>query len=146
MVQRVSLQQCEAWISYAYGEMGKMINDEREHDQPAHDHVSRSERGLHMFLFDVWLGSSAPIFDRELNRPVNVNCNGGEQKNSNCPKQRAEVAQMLRVTIDPIGSEEDLQVAEQMADNEKNQNDAGDRDDHFFPNRRMVEGGERVQE
>jgi hypothetical protein len=27
-----------------------------------------------------------------------------------------------------------LQVAEQMADNEKNQNDAGDRDDHFFPN------------
>src|SRR6266513_5408714 len=102
--------------------------------------------GFHMFLFNVRLGSSAPVFDRELNRRVNVNRNGGEQRNSNCPKQRAEVAQMLRVTIDPIGSEEDLQVAEQMADNEKNQNDAGDRDDHFFPNRRMGESEERVQE
>src|SRR6266480_3549293 len=126
--------------------MEQVKDDEGEHDQSADDHVARRPACFHVVSLDVWLGSSAPIFDRELNRRVNVNCNCGEQKNSNCPKQRAEVAQMLRVTIDPIGSEEDLQVAEQMADNEKNQNDAGDRDDHFFPNRRMGESEERVQE
>jgi len=40
---------------------------------------------------------------------------------------------MLRITVDPIGSEKDLQVSEQMADYEKNKNDARDRDDHLFP-------------
>ena len=102
--------------------------------------MARCPARFHVVSVDVWLGSSAPIFNRELNRRVNVNCNGGEQKNSNCPKQRAEVAQMLGVTVDPIGSEKDLQVPEQMADYEKNQNDAGDRDDHFFSNRRAIEG------
>jgi hypothetical protein len=33
-----------------------------------------------------------------------------------------------------------LQVPEQMANNEKNQNDAGDRDDHFFSNRGAIKG------
>jgi hypothetical protein len=47
---------------------------------------------------------------------------------------------MLGVTIDPVRSEENLQVAEQMSDDKKDQNDAGDRDDHFLPNRGAIKG------
>jgi hypothetical protein len=67
-----------------------------------------------------------------------VNNDSGEQENSDQPKQRTEILQMLRVTIDPIRADENLQIPEQMSDHEKDQNDAGDRDDHFFPDRRAI--------
>ena len=46
---------------------------------------------------------------------------------------------MLGVSIDPVGSEEDLQIAEQMSDDEEDQNDASDGDNHLFANGRAVE-------
>jgi hypothetical protein len=45
---------------------------------------------------------------------------------------------MLRVTVDPVRSDKNLQISEQMADYEKDQNDARDRDNHFFSNRRAI--------
>ena len=45
---------------------------------------------------------------------------------------------MLRVTVDPIRSEKNLQIAEQMSDDEQNQDDSRDRDDHFFSDRRAI--------
>ena len=58
------------------------------------------------------------------------------------PEERAEIAQMLRVTIDPVRPEKNLQIAEQMADDEQHQNDAGDRDDHFLADGGAIKGGE----
>src|SRR5260370_1203118 len=52
--------------------------------------------------------------------------------------ERTEIPEVLRVTINPIWSNKNLQVAEQMSDHEKNQNDAGNRDDHFFSNGRPI--------
>src|SRR5260370_19181922 len=51
---------------------------------------------------------------------------------------------MLRVTIEPTGPEKDLEVSGQMADYEKNKNDARDGDDHLFPNRRTVKSGDET--
>src|SRR5260370_37280883 len=124
--------------------MGNVINNERKHNQAAHHHMAGCKCGFHIFSVDVWLGARPTIFDSELNRRVNVDGNGSEQKNPNCPKQWAEVAQMLRVTVDPIGPEKDLQVSEQMADYEKNKNDARDGDDHLFPDRRTVKSGDEA--
>ena len=45
---------------------------------------------------------------------------------------------MLRVAVDPIRADENLQIPEQMSDHEKDQNDAGDGDDHFLPDRRAI--------
>jgi len=45
---------------------------------------------------------------------------------------------MLRVTIDPVWSDENLQITEQMSDDKKDENDASDRDDHFLPNRGAI--------
>jgi hypothetical protein len=45
---------------------------------------------------------------------------------------------MLRVTVNPVRSYENLQIPEQMSDYKQDQNDPGDRDDHLFPNRRPI--------
>ena len=59
---------------------------------------------------DVGLRSRTPVFDRQLNRHVNVNDDRREQEQTDYPKQRAEIAQVLRVTVDPIWTEENLQI------------------------------------
>src|SRR5438552_14694630 len=126
--------------------MGDVINDKRENDKSAHHHVARSEGGFNMLLVDVGFGSSASIIDCEPDRVVNVHNDGREQKNSDYPMNRSEIAQMLRVTVDPIRAQKDLQISKQMSDDEKDQNDPGDRDDHFFSDRRMIKSRERVHE
>jgi hypothetical protein len=51
---------------------------------------------------------------------------------------------MLRVTIDPVGANENLQISKQMPNDKEDQNDAGDRDNHFFSNRRVVKSSENI--
>src|SRR6266568_2141737 len=138
MPKGISLQQAKAAIRHSDGEMGEMINDKRQHNQTAHDHVTRGECGLHVSSVDIRLGSGATILNREQDREVNVKNNSDEKKNSNQPKKRTQIAQMLRVTVDPIRSNKNLQIPQQMSDHKKDQNDAGDRDDHFFPNRGAI--------
>ena len=45
---------------------------------------------------------------------------------------------MLRVTIDPIWSKKNLQIAQEMSDHKQDQNDPGDGDDYFLPDRRPI--------
>ena len=62
------------------------------------------------------------------------------------PKERAEVAEMLRVIIDPTRSEKNLQISKEMPDDEEHQNDAGKGNDHFFANGRAIKRGESSHE
>src|ERR1041385_399991 len=112
--------------------MRDVVNDKCEHNQSAHHHVARGEGGFHMFLVDVGFGSSASIINCQPDRDVDVHDDCREEKNSDYPKNRSEIAQMLRVTVDPLRTQKDLQISKQMSDDEKDQNDPGDRDDHFF--------------
>lgn len=86
------------------------------------------------------LGSRPPIFDREKYREKNVKENHEKERSSNHPEYRSEVAEMLGITIDPFRPEKDLQIAEQMADNESNQDDPRCRDYKFSSDGRAVEG------
>jgi hypothetical protein len=61
-----------------------------------------------------------------------------EKKSSNQPKKGAQIAQMLRVTVDPIRSNKNLQIPQQMSDYKKDQDDAGDGDDDFSSNRGAI--------
>src|SRR6266536_6147573 len=119
----ISLEQPKSAVSNPHREMREVINDKCQHDQSAHHHVTRGERCFNIALIDVRLRAGTPVFNRQLDRHVDVNNDSGEQKNSDQPKQRTEIAQMLRVTIDPIWSDENLQIPEQMSDHEKDQND-----------------------
>src|SRR5881628_985744 len=70
MAERIRLEQRKARVGFTESEMRQMIKDEGEHNQPAHHHVARGERGFHMLSVDIRLGSSAPILDRQLNRYI----------------------------------------------------------------------------
>src|SRR6266513_1552126 len=115
-----------------------MINDECQHDESAHHHVTRRKRCFDVALVDVRLRAGTPVFNCQLDGHVDVNENGGQKENSDQPKQRTEIAQMLRVTVDPVRPDENLKIPEQMSDYEKDQNDASDGDDHFLPDRRAI--------
>src|SRR5437016_7417055 len=118
--------------------MRQMIDNEREHDEPTHQHVTRREVCLDIVPVNVGLRPGTPILNCQLDRQPDVNNDRGKQEQANCPQQRTEIPEVLRVTINPIWSNKNLQVAEQMSDHEKNQNDAGNRDDHFFSNGRPI--------
>src|SRR5262249_22089027 len=112
----------------------------------AHQHMSRCEVCFDVMPLDIAFGTRAAIFDRQLNGHINVNNDGRQQKQTDCPKQRSEIVQMLRVTVDPIRTQKNLQIAEQMSDNKKNQDDARDCDDHFLSNGRAIKSGENIHD
>jgi hypothetical protein len=75
-----------------------------------------------------------------------VNDDRCEQEHADCPKQRPEVTEVFRVTVNPIWTQKNLQIAEQMSDDENNQDNACDRDDHFLSNGRAIESGENIHD
>ena len=115
--------------------MGNVINDKRQHDQATHHHVPRCEGCFYVLPVLVGVRPGTPILNCQQDREINVKNDRGEKEGTNQPKQRTEIAQMLRVTIDPIRPDKNLQISKQMSDHKKDQNDSSDRDDHFFPNR-----------
>src|SRR5436305_5746484 len=73
MSERIGLKQTKTGIRDAHCEMRDVVNDKRQHDQPAHHHVTRSERCFDVLTVDVGLRSRTAVFDRQLNGHVNVN-------------------------------------------------------------------------
>src|SRR5437870_13776019 len=132
MAERIRFKQSEPCIRHTNGEMRQMTDNKGQHDQAAHHQVARGESCFHIAPVDVGFRPGAAILNRQMDRYPDVNNDRRKQEQTNCPKQGAEIAQMLRVTIDPVWSDKNLQIAEQMSDDKKDQNDASDRDDHFF--------------
>src|SRR5712691_2549010 len=88
-IERIEFKQRELRIEFAGGEMEQMKNDEREHDQSAHDHVTRRPARFHILPVDVRLGTRAAIFNREQDREVNVQDDSHEQEDADEPEERA---------------------------------------------------------
>src|SRR5262245_2716962 len=86
MPEGISFQQAKAGISYPHSEMSEMINDKYEHNQSAHHHMTRCKRRFDVMLVDVRFRSGTPVFNRQLDGHVDMNNDGGEQKNSDQPK------------------------------------------------------------
>ena len=80
MAERVRLEQRKTRVGFAKGEMCEVISNKREHDQPAHHHVTRRERRFDIVPVLVWLRPGTPIFNCQLDGHVNMNDDGGEQK------------------------------------------------------------------
>src|SRR5262245_25528389 len=131
MTERILGQSQKTRIGRAHSKMEEMINDEGEENQPAHDHASRSQGCFHRFLAPVMFGAGPSVLDRQPDGVVNVDQDDEEEKGTNDPKKRSKVAQMFRVTVDPVRPEEDLQVAQEMADDKQDQDHAGRGHDHL---------------
>ena len=143
-IERIGFEQTETGISHPNGEMRQVINNKRQHDQSAHRPCEREAKVAFTCSFSrvARSGRARRFSIARLNGEVNVQEDGHEKKNPDDPEERAELTQMFRVTVDPLRPEKNLQVAEQMSDDEHDQNQPGDRDDHFLPDRRAIKGGE----
>ena len=96
---------------------------------------------LTVSLAFVMLGPCPAILDRELDRVINVEDDDDEQDASDDPEERAELPELLGVAVDPLRSEENLEIAKEMADDEQNQDQPGHRHDHFPANGGAMKGG-----
>src|SRR5206468_11124640 len=112
MPERIDLEQPKARVGHAYCKMREVINDKGKHNKAAHHHMAGSEVCFDVVQVDVAFGPRTPIFDGQLDRHVNMDNYRREQEQTDCPKQRAEIAQMLRVTVNPVWTQENLQIPE----------------------------------
>ena len=83
MAERIRLKQRKARISFAKGEMRKVISDKCEHDQPTHHHVTGGERCFDVALVHVGLGPGTAILNCQLDGHVDVDDNRGQQEQTN---------------------------------------------------------------
>src|SRR4029077_18566165 len=72
MIERIIFQHRKMSVEPSTGKMKKMENNERKHNQPAHDHVARSVACLDVvpFFIAVWAGT--PVIEREADGKINV--------------------------------------------------------------------------
>src|SRR2546423_13329163 len=112
--------------------MREVIEDEGENDQSAQRHGTRCEGRLHVLFLFVTNWPRPAIFQRETDREENMEQDIDQQKGADNPEQGAELAEMFRVGVDPIGPEKDLEVPEEMANHERDQDHARNRDDHLL--------------
>src|SRR3954463_5022156 len=71
-IQGIGFEEEEARIGHADGEVGEVIKDEREQDQPAERHRARGERRLDVLLLFVTNRTRPAVLDREADRVKNV--------------------------------------------------------------------------
>ena len=126
--------------------MREVIENESEDHEAADHHRTGSEGGFDMLLFLIGHRPGTSIIDRQTNREIDVEDHGHEEKDADDPEKRSERAQMFRVTVDPLRPEKDLQIAEQMADDERDQDDAGGRHDELLSDRRAIKRGDLVHD
>src|SRR4029079_2689549 len=71
MIERIIFQHRKMSVESSTGKMKKMKNNEREHNQPAHDHVARSIACLDVIPFFVALRAGTTIIESEADRKIN---------------------------------------------------------------------------
>ena len=73
----------------------------------------------------------AAVLNREPDGVIDVENDDDEEDGADDPKESPEVAQMLRVAVDPSRPEEDLEIPEEVPDDEENQDHSGHRHNHL---------------
>ncbi len=131
VIERIEREGVEAGIGSANREMEDMINDEGKEDQPAHYHAAGGKSRFDRFFAPVTVGARAAVFDRKPDRIINMEEDSQKQPAPNDPDQHTELAQFFGVAVDPLRSEENLEVSEEVTDDEKNQDQARGGRDHF---------------
>jgi hypothetical protein len=84
--------------------------------------LARGKRGFDSILAFVMLGPCPAAFEREPVRVINMEDHDHEQDASDDAEERPGLPEMLGVGVVPRRPEENLEVAEEMADDEQNQN------------------------
>ena len=138
-IERIEFEKRKLRIEFARGEMEQMKNDEGEHNQPAHDHVSRRPARFHVISVAIGFGPRAPILDREQNREINVQNHARREEIRESSREsdpnRADAASKPLIQSGPMKI---CRLPSKWPITNKNQDHAGDGDDHFPADRRVA--------
>src|SRR5208283_3147557 len=132
VVVDVAFVEGPAGVHGAEGEVEEMENQESEDDGAAPQHRAGSVGGIEIGLLDVADGAGGALQKPELEGRPDVQADGNEESDASAPQEGREGFQRGRVVIDMFGGQKDLQIAEQMADDETEQDEAGDGHNRFF--------------
>src|SRR5208337_3892047 len=121
-----------AGVHGSEGKVQEMEDQESQDDGPAPQHGPGSVSGIEIGLFDVVDGPGGALQKPELKRRPNVQAYGKEQGDPRAPQKGGKRFQRRGVVIDFFGRQEDLQIAEQVADDETEQDEASDGHDRFL--------------
>ena len=84
------------------------------------------------------------VLQGEHRRGPDVDAHGNQEADAHDPEERAEVVQELRVAVDLVRVSEDLQVAHEVADDERDQDQAGNGHQDFPTDRRAEERANKI--
>jgi hypothetical protein len=123
----------------------EVVNQEGQHHEAGEAHRARSQRRAQRALDAVRLrGQRAADFQRQADGRPDVDHCAQNDDAARDPEQRPEVVQELRVAVDPVGMLEDLQIADEMADHEPDQDQTRNSHQELTANRRAKEGADRI--
>ena len=142
MIERIKRKRVKARVGGADREMQDVIDDKGEKDYPAPDHGTGGKGGFDSVLAFVMLGPGPAVFDRELDRVINVEDDDEEQNAADDPEEGPKLPEIFGVAVDPLRSEENLEIAKEVADDEQNQDHPGHRHDYFSANGGAMKSGD----
>ena len=112
--------------------MGEMENHKGQNDDSAQAHRAGEDSRADWIRGDVFFRPSFLVFLPEKHREVDVKANDRQQPEAHHPQDRAKAVELLGVGIQSIRTEEDREVANQVTDHKKHQQNTGHCDDGFF--------------
>src|SRR4051794_9019261 len=138
------------------GDAGAEVQQAPDDEQPERDatpaHVPSRRRGLEALTPGVPDRTGAEVPPGQLHGRDDVQQHDDEQEGALDPQEpgalehrRADRAQPVRVVVELLGSEEDLEVAEHVQEQPQDHDHAGDGDDHLFPDRAAPQGADTGQ-
>ena len=115
-------------------EVREMVEQERQHHHARPAHEARGECRPDGVRHAVRRAARRAVFQRQHRGRPDVDRGGREQEKARAPEQRPETVQEGAVAVDVVRVLEDLQVSDQMADDETDEDHACDRHEELPPN------------
>jgi hypothetical protein len=134
-------------VSRVNGVMHQVVDDKKEDREAGPNHDARGFGRLDGVVVFVGLAGGA-VLAGQRDGCGDVKEERGEQAKARNPDARSmqRVVEKLRVVVERFTACEKQQVSRHVTGEEKDENDAGDRNDEFFSNRRRPIGGSSASE
>ncbi len=121
-------------VGQADGEVEKVVNNEGENKETAPAHGARSEGGADGVFGTVADGAGFFVFKGERDRGPDVDDDAGKEEGADAPERRPERLEEVGVAVDLVGVREYLEIANQVAGHEADEDEAGEGHEDFAAN------------
>ena len=136
---RVDIHRRKLGVEGACREMQQMVHNESRHHRTAVIHGPRSERRVGIVLLGIADGTRVLVDPHQLDRGDNMGRHA-QQKNGACHPEKLHVAlEEGRILVEPIGAQENLEIAEEVAGDKAEEDRSSQSHYGLFEDRRFEE-------